>query len=95
MWRINDRFEHFQATTTSGCSSILSYPIEIIIIVACCLIGIIWAIVHIVAVEKIDVEHDSGYDSLNAKSTVTPAQRHALLDLGRKISDGAKSFLKQ
>lgn len=95
MWRINDRFEHFQAASSSGCNSILSYPVEIIIIVVCCLVGIIWGIVHIIAVEKIDVENDHGYESLNAKSTVTPAQRHALLDLGKKISDGAKSFLKQ
>lgn len=63
--------------------------------VACCLVGIVWGIIHILAVEKIDVANDTGYEGLNAKSSVNVHQRHALLDLGRKISDGAKSFLQE
>ncbi len=94
MWRVNDRFEHMQAVSASSCSSILSYPLEVIIIVACCLVGILWGIFHIIAVEKIDVEGDVGYDGLHAKSSVNVYQRNSLLDLGHKISDGAKSFLK-
>lgn len=94
MWRINDRFEHFQTAAGSNCSSILSYPIEVIIVVACCLVGIVWGIIHIVGVEKVDVANESGYEALNAKSSVNVHQRAALIDLGRKISDGAKSFLK-
>ena len=54
MFRINDRFQHLFLTGGS-CHGVMSYPAEVIVVAVCCLLGIVWAIVQIVAVEKIDV----------------------------------------
>ena len=51
--------------------------------------------IHILAVEKIDVENVNQSGSYSSKSSINPQQRALLLSLGRKISDGAKAFLKE
>ena len=68
MFRINDRFQHLLASGT--CHGSLDYVAEILIIVGCCLLGIIWAIVQIIAVEKIDVMNDTGLGGQAPQSTV-------------------------
>lgn len=50
---------------------------------------------HIYEVEKINFQEDSDYSSKYSKSTITSEQKRLLLDLGHKISAGAKSFLKE
>ena len=93
MWKINDRINHFQSSIGgASCQSPLSYPVEVIIIVACCLIGLIWAVINIFSVESINVR--SGYDGTSGKG-ISEQQRSLLLELGDKISLGAKEFLKQ
>ena len=57
MFKINERVQHFQTTyiESGDCQSAMSYPVEIIVIVVCCLIGMIWAVFNIWEVEKINV----------------------------------------
>ena len=94
MFRINDRFQHF-LLTGSSCHGPWSYPVEVIVIAVCCLIGIIWAVVQILAVEKIDVINDTGLPRDEAKGQLTYDQRNFIKHIGDKISSGAKSFLQE
>ena len=94
MFRINDRFEHL-LLTGGACSGSLSYATEVIIISVCCLLGIIWAIIQILSVEKIDVVGDVGIGGRPLKETLPLEQRRFLKHIGDKISSGAKSFLKE
>jgi hypothetical protein len=86
MFKIHERLEHFQSgSSSSSCHSPLSYPVEVIVIVVCCLLGIIWAIYNIFQVEKIKVRGGQVGDS-NIKS-LTAHQEDLLLELGEKISE--------
>jgi len=75
--------EHFQTAGNGGCVSPLSYPIEVIIIVVCCLLGIVWAVFNIINVEKINVRGASKATNSN----ITEEQESTLLELGAKISN--------
>ena len=57
MFQINERVQHFETTwnETGDCQNTMSYPVEIVVIVVCCLIGMVWAVFNIWKVEKIDV----------------------------------------
>lgn len=88
MFEIHNRFNHFQASTGSSgsCQSPLSFPVEVIIIVACCFAGIIWAIVNILLVERIDVLRGfTGYGDREGQD-IDIKQKNLLLLIGRKIS---------
>lgn len=96
MFKINERVQHFQTTyiESGDCQSAMSYPVEIIVIVVCCLIGMIWAVFNIWEVEKINVRR--GFIGSNEGNIpeIAPEQKNLLLDLGHRISEGAKEFLK-
>jgi hypothetical protein len=47
------------AGASSACQSTLNFPWEVIIIVVLTLLGIVWAIINFLAVEKINVH--TGY----------------------------------
>ena len=97
MFKINERVEHLQVAWIEGdgCASTMSYPVEIIVIVVCCLIGIIWAVVNIWQVEKISVSRRYiGDDYRNVGNNISQEQQFQLLELGHRISEGAKEFLK-
>jgi len=49
MLRINDRIQHLLGTG-GACYGPLTYEWEVIIICICCFLGIIWAIIQIIAV---------------------------------------------
>lgn len=74
MFRINDRFQHLFLTGGS-CHGVMSYPAEVIVVAVCCLLGIIWAIVQIVAVEKIDVIEDRGLSGIPPKESLSRDRR--------------------
>ena len=94
MFRINDRFQHL-FLTGSSCHGIMSYPAEVITVAVCCLIGIIWAVIQILAVEKIHVIEDRGLGGVAPKESLTLEQRKFLTYIGDRIASGAKSFLKE
>ena len=88
MFKIHERVEHFQSSTggSGNCGSPWSYPVEVIVIVVCCLLGIAWAVYNIFQVEKIRVRGASNEVSPNGKS-LSPHQENLLLELGDKISE--------
>ena len=87
MININERVMHFQ-NSVGGCSAPMSYPVEIIVIVVCCLLGIIWAVYNIYKVEQINVRSRlvDNYNSYNQKSVINQHQENLLLEIGHKIS---------
>ena len=80
--------------TGGACHGPISYEWEVIIICICCFLGIIWAIVQVVAVEKIDVVNDTGMPGRGAKHVLDQERREFIKYIGDKIAIGAKSFLK-
>ena len=70
-----------------SCSSPWSYPVEVIVIVVCCLLGIIWAIYNIFQVEKIKVRGSSLRNSQSGVKALSPQQEGLLLELGDKIQE--------
>jgi hypothetical protein len=86
MFKIHERMEHFQSGSSgSSCNSPMSYPVEVIVIVVCCLLGIVWAIYNIFQVEKIKVRGGQPGDSTTKQ--LTTHQENLLLELGDKISE--------
>ena len=100
MFKIHERMDHFQSgSSSSSCNSPMSYPVEVIVIVVCCLLGIIWAIYNIFQVEKIKVR--GGYSGDSNIKPLNARQEELLLELGDKISEvhhklfrAPRSFLK-
>ena len=86
MFKIHERVSHFQSTS-GDCSSPLSYPIEVIIIVVCCLLGLAWAIYNIFQVEKINVRGGFNGETATNPKHLTSHQENTLLELGDKISE--------
>jgi hypothetical protein len=65
----------------------MNFPVEVIVIVVCCLLGIAWAVYNIFEVERINVRGGySGDISANPKA-LTPRQESLLIELGDKISE--------
>lgn len=59
MIRLNFHQEHFQAVVdalSSSCTGPLNFTWESIIIIICCVLGLIWALVNMLSVSKINVE---------------------------------------
>ena len=72
----------------------MNFPVEVILIVVSCLLGIAWAVYNIYEVERINVRGGySGDISINPKA-LTPKQESLLIEFGYKISEGVKEFLK-
>ena len=55
MLKLNHRFEHLLDTVNSACRAPLSFTYEYIIIIVCCVLGLIWAVYNMLLVLKIDV----------------------------------------
>lgn len=89
MLKLNHRFDHLEAAISSACKSPLSFTWEWIIIIACCVLGLLWAAVNIWLVLKINVrEGKTGDKEDDSKTnTVTPHQKELLIELGTKISE--------
>jgi hypothetical protein len=88
MFKIHERISHLQGSTgDSGCSSPMSYPVEVIVIVVCCLLGIVWAIYNIFEVERINVRGGYNGDTHSNAKHLTPHQEGLLVELGDKISE--------
>jgi hypothetical protein len=55
--------------------------------VVCCLLGLIWAVVNIHFIEKINVRTGFIDDNVRSHGVITKEQEDMLLDLGHKISE--------
>ena len=59
MIRLNYHQEHFQAVVdalSSSCTGLLDFKWESIIVIVCCILGLIWAVINMLSVLKINVE---------------------------------------
>lgn len=93
MFKIHERVaEHLQAS--ASCNSPMSFPVEVIVIVVCCLLGIAWAVYNIFEVESINVRGGYNGDTVGNPKALSQRQESLLVELGHKISEGAQEFLK-
>jgi len=74
-------------------------PEVVALVVVFCVSGLIWAFRNVRKVTSINMGQDNDIDLDDQDSmsydAVTPHQKKLLLELGSKISEGAKEFLKQ
>jgi hypothetical protein len=96
--KLNYRADHFATTarqalfSEEGCRSPIDFTTESIIIGACCLVGIIWAIYNLYLVRRIDVR--KGYTGESYEGEDIPnEQKTLLLELGDKISQVTYKFI--
>ena len=81
--KLNYRTEHFATTARAalnseeGCRSPLDFTTESIIITACCLIGIIWAVINLFLVRRVDVK--KGYTGESSQHEDIPQDQKNLL----------------
>jgi hypothetical protein len=91
--RVNHFENHFQAAfdiTSAACRGPLDFTAEFMIIIVCCIVGLIWAFINITLVSKIDIERGiTGYEDEQHPyqgKEVTPHQKSLIVELGHKIS---------
>lgn len=89
MLKVNHRFDHLQQVLNNACRGPLNFTWEWIIIVACCVLGLLWAAYNIWLVLKINVrEGKTGDKEDDARTnTITQHQKDLLIELGVKISE--------
>lgn len=89
MLKLNHRFEHLAEVVNSACRAPLSFTLEWIIIIACCVLGLIWAVYNIFLVFQIKVrEGTTGDKEDDAKrNDISQHQKDLLIELGVKISE--------
>lgn len=94
MFPINDGVQHL-LNLGGSCHGPISYPWEVIIIVICCLLGLVWAAVQVYTVEKIDVVADIGVPGQTMKHPLSLEQRQFITHIGDKIASGSVAFLRE
>lgn len=89
MLKINTRFDHLVEVVSSACRAPLTFQLEWIIIIACCVLGLLWAAYNIWLVFQIDVKKGkTGDDEDEAKGRdISQHQKELLIELGVKISE--------
>ncbi len=89
MLKLNHRFDHVAEVLNSACRSPLNFTWEWIIIISCCVLGLIWAAYNIMLVLKIKVrEGITGDKEDDAKrNDISQHQKDLLIELGVKISE--------
>ena len=89
MLKLNHRFEHLADVVNSACSAPLSFTYQWIIIIVCCVLGLIWAAYNIMLVLQIKVrEGITGDKEDDAKrNDISQHQKDLLIELGVKISE--------
>lgn len=83
----------------AACQSPLGLSEVVAVCVVFCVAGLVWAYRNFRKVTSINLSQDIDIDLDDQDSmsydSVTPSQKKLLLELGSKISEGAKEFLKQ
>ena len=89
MLKLNHKFEHLVEVVNSACRAPLTFTYEWIIIIACCVLGLLWAAYNIWLVVKIDVRKGITGDKEDdaRQNTVSQHQKDLLIELGVKISE--------
>ena len=72
----------------------ISYEASLAIIFSSCGVGFLWALFNLYNVLKVDLQKSDEEEGLNTKVNGENKDKiDTILDIGKKISDGAKSFL--
>ena len=79
--------------TAEQCQGPLSMSGVVIIVVVCCVLGIVWAGFNFMLVRKIDVEKGSDGESDSLVGDIPEGQKKLLLELGEKISTVITFFI--
>ena len=64
------------------CYAPLDFGTCSIIVIACCVLGLIWAVINVILVKKIDVERGSDGESDSLVGDIPEGQKQLLLELG-------------
>ncbi len=94
MLKLNHRFDHLAEVLNNACSAPLTFTYEWIIIIACCVLGLLWAAYNIMLVFQINVrEGITGDKEDDAKrNDISQHQKDLLIELGVKISEVRNLF---
>lgn len=89
--RVNHFESHFQAvidSASSACRGPLDFTSEFLVIIGCCVLGLIWAFVNMFLVSKVNVAKGiTGFEEDGrVGADVTDRQKSLLIELGEKIS---------
>jgi hypothetical protein len=89
MLKLNHRYEHLADVVNSACRAPISFTTEWIIIISCCVLGLIWAAYNIMLVLQIKViKGITGDKEDDAKrNDISQHQKNLLIELGVKISE--------
>lgn len=83
---INSVTQAIQATQQQ-CQAPLSFGAVIGIVIGCCILGLIWAIINMLSVNKIDVEKGIDGQSDSLVGDIPESQKQLLIELGDKIAN--------
>lgn len=91
--RLNHFESHFQTVAgllSPSCRGPFDFTTEYLVIIGCCILGLLWAFINIWQVSKVNVEKGiTGYEDPKHPYTgkeVTSHQKSLLIELGHKIS---------
>ena len=89
MLKLNHKFDHLAEVFNSACRAPLDFSLQWIIIIVCCVLGLIWAAYNIWLVIKIDVRKGiTGDEEDDARrNDISQHQKDLLIELGVKISE--------
>ena len=89
MLKLNHKFDHLVEVLNSACRAPLNFSLQWIIIIVCCVLGLLWAAYNIWLVLKIDVKKGiTGDKEDDARRTdISQHQKDLLIELGEKISE--------
>lgn len=89
MLKLNHKFDHLVEVLNSACRAPLDFTWQWIIIIICCVLGLIWAAYNIWLVLKIDVKTGITGDKEDdaQRNDISQHQKDLLIELGEKISE--------
>lgn len=89
MLKLNHKFDHLAEVFNSACRAPLDFSLQWIIIIVCCVLGLIWAAYNIWLVIQIDVRKGiTGDEEDDARrNDISQHQKDLLIELGVKISE--------
>jgi hypothetical protein len=89
MLKLNHKFDHLAEVFNTVCRAPLDFSLQWIIIIVCCILGLLWAAYNIWLVVKIDVRKGiTGDEEDDARrNDISQHQKDLLIELGVKISE--------
>ena len=70
-----------------GCHALMDFSTVVIIVIICCVLGLLWAAFNVFLVNKIDVAKGDNGESDSLVGDIPEEQKMLLIELGEKISN--------